>query len=188
MAELTDREAAHVLRGLIARGVVRVTRDDGETQTADVDVWKSVTREKVEVAQPFGLASRPPANGVALLLAVGGDQGDLVMLPISSPGVRLGNLGEGEAALYAVDGTRVHVKADGTIEILATKGVRVVVEDNVLDVQPGYIRGRMKDGSRFAAGPGWSKLAAGGHFVAASSAGVTVSVPPEVGQEPGAGI
>lgn len=188
MATLSDREAAHILRGLISRGVVRVTKDDGETQTADVDLWHGVSRKGVEVAQPFGLASRPPPDGMALVLAVGGDQGDLVMLPVTAPGDRLSDLGEGEAALYAADGTRVHVKADGTVEVLASTSVTVTVAGNVLEVREGFIRGRMSDGSRFVAGPGWSKLAAGGHFVAASGAGVTVSVMPVVGAEPGGGI
>lgn len=188
MRDLTDRELAHMLRGLIARGVVSVTRDGAETQTADVALWEGVAHKDVEVLQPFGVASRPPANGLALVLAVGGDQGDLVMFPISAPGERMGDLAEGEAALYALDGTRVHVRADGTILITASTRVEVEVKGCTVTVEEGFVRGRHASGSRFAAGPGWSKIAAGGHFVAAGAGGVTVSVEPVVGSEPGAGI
>lgn len=185
---MSDRETAHAVRGLIARGVVSETKDDAETQTARVDLWKGVTRKDVEVLQPFGVASRPPAGGSAVVLAVGGDQGDLVMLPVGAPGLRLGELEEGEAALYAIDGSRVHAKADGTVEAIATTSVRLEVDGNVLEVNADFIRGRMADGSRFAAGPGWAKLVAGGHHVSVSSAGVKVSVAPVVGPEAGAGV
>lgn len=183
-----DRETAHVLRGLIARGVVVATADDEETQTGTVDLWQDVQRKDVEVLQPFGVASRPPANGAAVVLAVGGDQGDLVMLPVAAPGQRLGDLGEGDAALYGLDGSRCHVKADGTIEITGSAKVRVVVNGNVLEVEPGFIRGRMASGERFAAGPGFAKIVAGGNHVSVTSGGVVVSVAPVVGPEPSPGI
>ena len=185
---MTTRETAHLIRGLVARGVVSATNDDAESQTADVGLWAGVKRKAIEILQPFGLASRPPRNGQVIVLAVGGDQGDLVALPIAAPGVRMGNLAEGETVIYGLDGSRVHIKADGAIEVSSTKNVDVKVPGARLEVRESMIRGRMDDGSRFATGPGWSKLAAGGHFVAASAAGVTVSVVPVVGPEPGAGL
>ncbi|WP_332117237.1 phage baseplate assembly protein [Azorhizobium caulinodans] len=186
---MPDRETAHALRGLITRGVVSATNDNAESQTADVTLFADHARSKVEVLQPFGIASRPPAaGGLCLVLAVGGDQGDLVALPVGAPAMRMGNLEEGEVALYTLDGSRVHIKADGSILIASTTSVTAKVEGNTLEVTPDFVRGRMADGSRFAAGSGWAKLSAGGHFIAASGAGVTCSVLPVIGSEPAADL
>ncbi|WP_051356900.1 phage baseplate assembly protein [Azorhizobium doebereinerae] len=186
---MPDRETAHQIRGLIVRGVVSATNDNAESQTADMTLFAGHDRAKVEVLQPFGIASRPPEKGgVCIVLAVGGDQGDLVALPVGAPSMRLGNLAEGEVALYTLDGSRVHIKADGSILAVSSKAVTCEVKGNRLEVTPDYVRGRMTDGSRFAAGQGWAKLSAGGHFIAASGAGVTCSIIPVVDSEPGAGV
>lgn len=181
---MPDRETASLMRGLATRGVVKATNDNGETQTATVTQWKSVEHKDVEVLQPFGLASRAPRNGLVILLAVGADQGDLVALPVGSPGVRLGNLEEGESALYCLDGSRVHVKKDGTIHLTTTKAVVCERDGRTLELRDDFVRGRMQDGSRFAAGPGWAKLSAGGHFIAAGEGGITASAPVVIGSEP----
>ncbi|MFG1466753.1 phage baseplate assembly protein, partial [Xanthobacter sp. DSM 24535] len=124
---MTDRETAYLIRAMVSRGVVSKSDDSQETQTVDVAQWAGVERTAVEVMQPFGIASRAPANGLVLLLAVGGDQGDLVALPVGAPGSRLGNLAEGEVALYTTDGSRVLIRADGAIEVTSSQSVDVKV-------------------------------------------------------------
>ena len=86
---MSDRETAYLIRSIVSRGVVGKSDDSQETQTVDVAQWAGVERTAVEVLQPFGVASRAPENGLVLLLAVGGDQGDLVALPWPEPGLRL---------------------------------------------------------------------------------------------------
>ncbi|MDI4664721.1 phage baseplate assembly protein [Xanthobacter autotrophicus] len=181
---MPDRETAHLIRGLVTRGRVTASNDNSEAQTVNVTQWKDVEHADVEVLQTFGLASRAPRNGLVVLFAVGGDQGDLVALPVGQPGVRLGNLDEGEAALYCIDGSRVHIKADGTVEIVTSNKVVCKKDGHTLELTDGYVRGRMDDGSRFTAWAGGAKLSSGGHFLAVTSAGITVSVPPVVGAEP----
>lgn len=122
-----DREAAHVDRGIVLRAVVRATNDNGPTQTGDVTVLADVDRSGVEVLQPFGFASRPRAGSLAVVLAVGADQGDLVMLPISDPADRFGGLEEGEACLYTADGSRFHLKADGTADLQMRKALEATI-------------------------------------------------------------
>lgn len=202
-------ELALQMRGMVSRGVVRTTKDEAETQTVDVSLYAGHDLTDVEVLYPTGFASRAEDNGLVVVLAIGGDGGDRVALPIASPGNRLGNLEPGEVALYSpVDGSRVHIKADGSMEIIATGSVKVnsagpvdvstpapvtitsggsitcTYAGGTVDMQAGFVRGRMSDGSRFAAGTGWAKIAAGGHHVAVSKGGITVSVPPVIGPDP----
>ena len=121
---MTDTMGA---RGAAVRGVVRAVRDDGQAQTVDVETHEGVVREGVEVLMPFGLATRAPSGpgAVVLLLAVGGDQGDMVALPVACPSVRLGALGAGEFAIHDADGNRVHIRAGGIVELRAATKVRV---------------------------------------------------------------
>jgi phage gp45-like len=196
------REIAHALRSLVMRGVVRTSSDQGESQTAKVTIAAGIERSDVEVMQPFGLASHAPAGGAAVVLAVGGDTGDLVLLPVSSPGFRLGGLAEGEAALYAIKGDRVHAKADGSIEILASARVLIKVGDVTIEATPDYVKATKGDaeleltashargkfeGSRFVASASAAKLVSGGNFVAVAPGGITSSVPIVVGSDPDPG-
>lgn len=118
---MPERDLAMSLRGLALRGVVESTDDAGETQTASVTTLKDVRRSDVEVLQPFGFASRAPAGGLALVIGVGADQGDVVMLPVGSPAHRFGGLAEGEAVLYTAEGDHFLLRADGTAALKTSK-------------------------------------------------------------------
>lgn len=110
------------LRGLVRRAKPRSIDDAGAAQTASVTVLNAEPRSDVEILQPFGFASVPAPGSLMVVLAVGGDQGDLVGLPVASPDARMGKLTPGEAAVYGSAGQRVLCRADGSIEILsATK-------------------------------------------------------------------
>lgn len=116
------------LRGGVARGAVVATADDGQAQTVDVETHEGVLRAGVEVMQVFGLASRPPLGpgAMALLLAVGGDQGDMVALPLAVPSVRFGMLPPGDAVLYDAAGQRVHLRDGVIVEMVAAVKIRMV--------------------------------------------------------------
>lgn len=121
-----DRDAAMALRGASVRAAIAASADEGETQTLDVEAHEGMARAAVEVLQPYGLATRAPEGAVTLLIAVGGDQGDMVALPPSCPGTRFGRLGAGEVALYDQAGNRVYLRAGGVIEVMAA--TKVVVD------------------------------------------------------------
>lgn len=182
---MLDIEQAHIVRGLIQRGVVRSTNDKGQTQTATVTTHRHVDRADVEIAQPFGFASNPGKGGQMYVFAVGGDQGDLIGFPVANRSQRLGKLKPGEAALYGADGSRVHVKADGTVSIPAREGIKLEVGALQIEISKGgdsiVVR---REGNRLVVRPGYVKMVAAGHHVVVSSGGVTVSVAPTVGPDP----
>ena len=115
-------------RAQILRAIIHRVADGAETQQVDVETHDGLVRAGVEVLQPYGVAGVPPApdGALAVVLAVGGDPGDLVVLPIAAPSARLGGLAPGEVAIYDQRGNRVHIKAGGVIEILAATKVKVV--------------------------------------------------------------
>lgn len=184
---MSDAETAHAYRGIVARSVVKSTNDEGGTQTATVTTHRYVDRSDVEIVQPFGFASNPPGGGAMVVLAVGGDQGDLVGLPVAAPGNRLGKLKKGESALYGAKGDRVHIKEDGSIEATSTKRVNAKVKTVTIDATEDRIVGRLRDGNdapRFVVTENHAKIRFGDHWIALTEAGIFCSVMPVVGPDP----
>ena len=124
---------AYDLRNHTRMGVVHAVDDAGAAQTVTVETNDGAVHSGVEVQQPFGVASVPPADGaLAVVVAIGGDPGQLVALPVGNPSGRFGNLKPGEAAIYGSDGSRVHIRQGGTIEVWATN---VIVNTPTLTIQ-----------------------------------------------------
>ncbi len=119
-AEVFDRRT-HTTRGLVV-----AVNDEGCVQTMDVKTHDGVVRQGAEVHQFWGFSANPPANGaVVVMIANGGDPSDMIALPAAVAFARLGGLQPGETAIYGVDGTRVHIKIGGIVEILAATQVLV---------------------------------------------------------------
>jgi phage gp45-like len=128
-----DRDTAAALRGGIVRGYVLAVDDTGPVQTIDVETHEGVERAGVEVLQPYGEAGVPPEGGMVLLIAVGGDQGDFVALPVGHPGARLGGLPPGAKGIYDAQNNRVLI-INGVVQIASATKVRVTVGGTVLEV------------------------------------------------------
>lgn len=124
-----DQETQNYIRGGIQRGVVTSSNDKGGVQTYNTTILREHRRTDVEVLQFWGISTRPPNGSVAMLLGNGNDHGDYVAIPAAHPSQRLGNLKEGEVALYVADGSRVHLKQDSKIDIVSTKEVSHSVLD-----------------------------------------------------------
>lgn len=186
-----DAETAHAFRGMISRAVQRSSNDNGGSQTANVEVHRHVERTGVEIIAPFGFASRSPAGGEMLVLAVGGDQGDLAGLPTSSPQHRLGGLEEGEAAMHNLKGDRVHVKVDGGVDSTSRKRVKSKVKDATVEVLEDRIiakLGAAADAPRVVVRPDYVKLRKGDHWLVVKADGIFCSVAPVVGPDPEPGV
>lgn len=148
-----EKEVADKMRGMVRRATIRNVKDDGETQTASVEVADGIWRDDVEIMHPYGMAANPPEDGgLVVLLAVGGDEGDLVALPAGNPWKRMGGLNPGDAGVYNESGDKVIVRRDGTVEIAAGAALQASVGGVVFTVSPagvditgGYVRHNGKD-------------------------------------------
>lgn len=133
------RNAVGNLRGLLGYAVVNSVDDTGGAQTVNVSTGTGVDRADVEVLEAFGFSSVPPADGaVTVVLALGGDPGNLVAFQVANPWTRFGGKKPGEAVMYGLDGSRVHIRQGGIVEIWAgaavvvnTKTATVNAEDSV---------------------------------------------------------
>ncbi len=129
------RQAVGNLRSLLALGVVSSVNDSGQAQTANLSTGTDVNRADVEVAWPFGFSSVPPADGaIGIVIQIGGDAGNLMVLPLGNPSARFGGLAAGEAVIYAGDGTRVKVRP-GAVEIwganVTVNATNIALDGNV---------------------------------------------------------
>ena len=127
---MSDHEHVFNHRTGATRAIVTACDDTGLVQIVDAQSHDGVTRSGVEVLQVFGLASVVPGNGATVvLIANGGDPSDMIALMAANNWARLGGLQPGETAIYGVDGSRIHIKIGGHVEILAAASVDITAPD-----------------------------------------------------------
>lgn len=121
-------EVLNKLRGLIRRVTVKDIKDDGQMQTASAEVAEGIFREGLEVMLPYGLISVPDDDGaIGVALSIGGDEGDMVILPLANPSQRMGGLSKGDVGLANKFGDRIIAKASGGIDVQAATSVKITV-------------------------------------------------------------
>ena len=129
-----DDETAGTMRAMIRRANLKNFKDDGETQTASVEVAEGIWRDDVEIHQPYGSASMAPEDGaVGIVVAIGGDEGDLAIMSVSNPSVRMGGLKEKEVGLFNSDGDKIVISPDGTINAKSDAKFTVTTKHATLD-------------------------------------------------------
>ena len=127
-----------VLRNAIGYGIVSGVDDTGQVQTASVSTGTGVNRAQVEVLSQFGFSSVPPTDGVVgLVVAIGGDPANLVMLPLANPSARFGGLLAGEAVMYAGDGSRVHIRQGGIVDVWGGTQINLHTKDVTINAPLG---------------------------------------------------
>ena len=112
------------LLGLFWRGVLAFSTEAvGALQRLQVAIGDDAAPD-VEHAEPYGLATRPPAGAHVFLAHLGGDQAAPVALAVSSPTARPSGLTVGDVVLYDATGKQI-VLSSGGIKLGATasKGV-----------------------------------------------------------------
>jgi phage baseplate assembly protein V len=119
------------LRSIITEGIVLAVDDTGSVQTVDVQTHDGTIRHGLEVHQAAGFATSPEIGGKALLLCVGGDIANMRALPLSDT-TRFGAMQGGERCLYGPDGSRVHIRQGGIIEVLSAS--QVIIHSPTIEV------------------------------------------------------
>lgn len=113
-----DKETADTIRNVSGRKNIKNINDDGETMTASVEVAEGIWRDDVEIIQPYGFSAHVPEDGaMGIVLPLGGDEGDIVVLPVANPSVRLGGLKENEVGLYNKDGDKMILTPGGALNV-----------------------------------------------------------------------
>ena len=137
---MVDKPTMDAVRGLVRRVTFKNVKDDGETQTASIEVADGVWRDDVEIMQPYGFSANVPADGgLALAFAVGGDQGDIALLPLSNPSNRLGNMQPGEVGLYNQHGDKLVIGADGAISVKSGASMTITIDGVTVAISPAGV-------------------------------------------------
>ncbi|MDE7547202.1 phage baseplate assembly protein [Acetobacter fabarum] len=111
------------------RAVVHAINDNGAGQTVTLEAHAGYPRSNVPVHQQFGLSSRAPLEGaVTHVMALGGDEADLLALPPANPSLaHMGNLASGETVLYDAVGQAVYLQGGKFVRVLAATGMTVEI-------------------------------------------------------------
>lgn len=114
------------VRLVVARAVVRALDETRKVRTVQLSVLAGETMGSVEHFQHFGLTSRPPLGTEAVIVCVGGSRDHAIAIAEEHRGTRpTGLLAPGEVLVYAQGGSRVHLKADGSVVVTAAAGLEV---------------------------------------------------------------
>ena len=114
---------------MISRAIIETVNDANGMQVVKASLLAGETRTDVERFQNFGFSSNPPADSECIALAIGGDREHLVIIAAESRNVRVKDLANGESVVYTDDGTIIHLKKGGEIEILAANKIDVKVPE-----------------------------------------------------------
>lgn len=128
---------AEILRRLrVLLTFARVLRvdDSGPLQLIRIEGFIGELREDCPRMGEWGFASNPPDDSQAVVAALGGNRGQLVVLGVEDRETRPKSLAKGESGLYSIGGNRVRLLPDGSIEILGPAGSIEIAPDGSLEL------------------------------------------------------
>jgi phage baseplate assembly protein V len=106
-----DRIGRRVMT-IVAGGRKTTGRDDGNVQLLQARLGEAEVRDDLPRLAEFGFASMPPDGSDLVVLFVGGDRSNGVVIASGHIATRMKNLQPGESALYDSLGKHVYLKAD----------------------------------------------------------------------------
>lgn len=103
---------------MVTKALVELVDDETTMQSLQLSGLADVVRDKVERLQQYGFSSVPEPGAEAIVLHVGGNASNPVVIVVDDPRYRPTGLAEGESCMYTLaNGVRVLCKADGEIHI-----------------------------------------------------------------------
>jgi phage gp45-like len=116
---------AQRLGNMIARGKVLVVNSASKMQSLQLGLLAGERKDSVEHFEPFGFTSKPLPGAEHVTLFMDGDRSHGITVVVADRRYRLQGLEDGEAALHDAYGNKVHLKADGTLDVVASGQVQI---------------------------------------------------------------
>ncbi|MDE2342912.1 MAG: phage baseplate assembly protein [Betaproteobacteria bacterium] len=123
----------------IGFGALSLIDDTGPVQLAQVKLNTPEIRDGVPVVQLFGLSGNAPVNSNAVLLFLGGDRSNAIVVATNNQGSRPRNQNPGESTLYNNFGMSVALTENGIV--INGGGMPVTVTNGDLHVVGAVIAG-----------------------------------------------
>ena len=116
---------ARRIGNMVTRGAVSAVKSTTKMQTLQLRLMADEQKDNVEHFEPFGFTSKPLAGAEHVTVFLDGDRSHGITLVVADRRYRLTTLQDGEAALHDAYGNKVHLKADGTLDVIATTKVQI---------------------------------------------------------------
>lgn len=117
------------IRQLLVRGLVKLTKDSGDIQELQVSTYADDVTNKVERFSEFGFSSNVPLNSECVVVAIGSSKEHSIVVATNHRKSRPKDIPVGSTMIYDQAGNKIHIKNDGTIEVVASTKVTVDAPD-----------------------------------------------------------
>ena len=124
---------------MLARGIVKAVRNTEGTQKLQIVALADETIDNIERLQEYGLETYPDADAEAFAAFVGGNREIGVVLVTHDRRYRPKTLTSGEVMLYTKHGQSIHLKADGSIVLSESGGVKATLSAGVITLEAGTV-------------------------------------------------
>lgn len=106
---------------MIGRAVLTAVKDGESIQQVQVKALSGESLDKIQHFQNFGFTSNPPTGTEGIILCLGGNRENMVVVATDNRDFRLKDLAPGESAMYNKNGKYVKLTAANNMEILLSK-------------------------------------------------------------------
>lgn len=100
---------------VVARGRITTVKDSGAVQMAQVQIGALETRDNTPRVAEYGFTSNPLEGCHGVMIFVGGDRSNGVIIATNDQNARLKNLKRGEVAIYDDQGQSVYLTRAGIV-------------------------------------------------------------------------
>lgn len=131
------KRAANRIYMMVTKATIDSVKDSDPLQSVKVENLADEVQDNVERVQNFGFTSVPPKGGESIVVCVGGNKDNSIVIASDSAQYRKKDLKDGEVAVYDKTGNYIYLKEDGSVEIKSSNGVSIegdVEIDGNLDV------------------------------------------------------
>lgn len=129
---------------MIGRGRIKTGKDDGAAQLQQVRLGQYETFDDVPRMAEYGFNSMPPAESDAVMVFVGGNRLDGVIIGTGNQMYRMRNLKPGEVSISDDRGQSVHLSQDGIV--IKGGGLPIKIMDSpemTIDVPTVHLTGNL---------------------------------------------
>lgn len=106
---------------MVGKCILKAVADDKAFQQVQLTGFENEVLEGVERFQDYGMTSHPPDKSEAVVVCLGGNREQAVVIRMDNREFRLKNLAKGEVALYTDEGDKIHFKRGNIIEATTSK-------------------------------------------------------------------